>query len=127
MFDCTEVTDVDGLTLRLVTSDSGLRAIDLDLSRRIEGNRRGTHPIAREAARQLRAYFAGSCGGSTSRWIWRAPISNSAYGANWSVSRTGTRSYLQIAAGHGARRGRCAPWERTMGSTPSQSWCLAIG
>src|ERR1017187_9139686 len=59
MFDCTEATVVDGLTVRLVTSDSGLRAIDFDLSRPVEGSRYEIHPIAIEAARQLRAYFGG--------------------------------------------------------------------
>src|SRR5260370_38146226 len=59
MLDCTEVTVVDGVILRLVASDSGLRTIEFEPWRRLQGCRRGTHPVAGEAVRQLRAYFAG--------------------------------------------------------------------
>ena len=51
MFECTEATVVDGLDVRLVTSDCGLRAIDFDLTRPVEGSRYGIHPIATEATR----------------------------------------------------------------------------
>ena len=59
MLDCTEATVVDGLTLRLVANDSGLRSIEFEPWRRLQGYRPGTHPVAAEAVRQLRAYFAG--------------------------------------------------------------------
>jgi methylated-DNA-[protein]-cysteine S-methyltransferase len=59
MLDCTEATVVDGLTLRLVANDSGLRSIEFEPWRRSQGRRSGTHPVAAEAVRQLRAYFSG--------------------------------------------------------------------
>src|SRR5260370_5017527 len=59
MFDCTEAKVVDGLTLRLVASDSGLRSIEFEPWRRLQCCRTGTHPVAGEAVRQLRAYFSG--------------------------------------------------------------------
>src|SRR5437899_10516473 len=102
MLDCTEVTVVDGLTLCLVASDSGLAAIDLNyLSPRAV--RPGTHPIAAEAARQLRAYFAGELrefdlpldmhGTDFQLRVWRE-LARIPYGE--------TRSYSQIAAAIGA-------------------------
>src|ERR1035441_1272053 len=105
MFNCTEATVVDGLTVRLVTSDSGLRAIDFDLSRPVEGSRYGIHPIATEAVRQLRAYFAGQLrrfdlpldmeGTDFQLRVWRE-LENIRYGE--------TRSYLEIAEAIGAPR-----------------------
>jgi methylated-DNA-[protein]-cysteine S-methyltransferase len=105
MFNCTEATVVDGLTLRLVTSDSGLRAIDFDLSYPVEGSRSGIHPIATEAARQLRAYFAGHLrrfdlpldmrGTDFQLRVWRE-LERIPYGE--------TRSYRQIAEALGAPR-----------------------
>src|ERR1035438_1533137 len=105
MFNCTEATVVDGLTVRLVTSDSGLRAVDFDLSRPVEGSRYGIHPIATEAVRQLRAYFAGQLrhfdlpldlrGTDFQLRVWRE-LERIPYGE--------TRSYLQIAEAIGAPR-----------------------
>jgi O-6-methylguanine DNA methyltransferase len=105
MFDCTEVKVVDDLTLRLVTSDSGLRAIDFDISGPIAGSRGGIPPIASEVARQLRAYFAGQLrrfdlpldiqGTEFQLRVWRE-LERIPYGE--------TRSYLQIAAAIGAPR-----------------------
>jgi methylated-DNA-[protein]-cysteine S-methyltransferase len=104
MLDSTEVTIVDGLTLRLVSSDSGLRAIDFRLGAP-QGSRTGTHPIAMEAARQLRAYFAGQLrrfdlpldmqGTPFQLAVWRE-LERIPYGE--------TRSYSQIAAAIGAPR-----------------------
>ena len=105
MFECTEATVVDGLTVRLVTSDCGLRAIDFDLSRPVEGSRYGIHPIATEALRQLRAYFAGQLrrfelpldlrGTDFQLRVWRE-LERIPYGE--------TRSYLEIAEAIGAPR-----------------------
>ena len=105
MFDCTEATVVDGLTVRLVTSDSGLRAVDFDLSRPVDDGRYRIHPIATEAVRQLRAYFAGQLrrfdlpldlrGTDFQLRVWRE-LERIPYGE--------TRSYLQIAEAIGAPR-----------------------
>ena len=105
MFNCTEATVVDGLTVRLVTSDCGLRAIDFDLSRPVEGSRYGIDPITTEAARQLRAYFGGQLrrfdlpldmrGTDFQLRVWRE-LERIPYGE--------TRSYLQIAEAIGAPR-----------------------
>jgi methylated-DNA-[protein]-cysteine S-methyltransferase len=102
MLDCTEVTVVDDLTLRLVASDSGLRSIDLKYLCPRGGVRPGTHPIAAEAARQLRAYFAGKLrefdlpldmhGTDFQLRVWRE-LERIPYGE--------TRSYSQIAAAIG--------------------------
>jgi methylated-DNA-[protein]-cysteine S-methyltransferase len=103
MLDCTEVTVVDGLTLRLVASDSGLTVIDLKYLSPARAACPGTHPIAIEAARQLRAYFAGELrefdlpldlhGTDFQRRVWRE-LQRIPYGE--------TRSYSQIAAAIGA-------------------------
>jgi methylated-DNA-[protein]-cysteine S-methyltransferase len=105
MFECTEATVVDGLSVRLVTSDCGLRAIDFDLSRPVEGSRYGIHPIATEALRQLRAYFGGQLrrfdlplemvGTDFQLSVWRE-LERIPYGE--------TRSYLEIAEAIGAPR-----------------------
>ena len=105
MFECTEATVVDGLDVRLVTSDCGLRAIDFDLSRPVEGSQHGIDPIATEAVRQLRAYFAGQLrrfdlpldlrGTDFQLRVWRE-LERIPYGE--------TRSYLEIAEAMGAPR-----------------------
>src|ERR1017187_6118211 len=59
MLLCTEVTLVDGLTVRLVSSDSGLRAIEFEPWSPVQGSHPGAHRISSEAVRQLRAYFDG--------------------------------------------------------------------
>ena len=50
---------VSGVWLRLVGGAEGLRAIDLHRSLPVEGKADGGHPVLREAARQIRAYFTG--------------------------------------------------------------------
>src|ERR1017187_5223624 len=105
MVECTEATVVDGLSVRLVTSDCGLRAIDFDHSRPVDDSRYGIHPIATEAVRQLRAYFAGQLrrfdlpldlrGTDFQLRVWRE-LERIPYGV--------TRSYLQIAEAIGAPR-----------------------
>ena len=99
----TDVTILDDLTVRLVTSDCGLRGIDFHLSGPTEGGGSGIHPIASEAARQLRAYFAGELrrfdlpldmrGTDFQLRVWRE-LERIPYGE--------TRSYLQIAEAIGA-------------------------
>ncbi len=94
---------VDGLTLRLVASDSGLSVIDLIYLSSARAASPGTHPIAIEAARQLRAYFAGELrefdlpldlhGTDFQLRVWRE-LQRIPYGE--------TRSYSQIAAAIGA-------------------------
>src|ERR1035438_1227704 len=105
MLVCTEVNLVDGLNVRLVSSDSGLRAIEFELWRPAEGGRQGLHPTASEAVRQLRAYFAGQLrrfdlpldmhGTPFQLRVWRE-LERIPYGE--------TRSYSQIAAAIGAPR-----------------------
>ncbi len=94
---------VDGLTLRLVASDSGLSTIDLNYFNSPRGVRTDTHPIAAEAVRQLQAYFAGNLrqfnlpldmhGTDFQLRVWRELV-RIPYGE--------TRSYSQIAAAIGA-------------------------
>ncbi len=97
------VTLVDGLTVRLVSSDSGLRAIDFEPFRAIDGEPADSAPITVEAARQLRAYFAGDLrrfelpldlrGTPFQLRVWEALL-DIPYGE--------TRSYLQIAQAIGS-------------------------
>ena len=105
MLDCTEVSLVDGVTLRLVASDCGLRSIEFEPWRRLPGCRTGTHPIAAEAVRQLRAYFSGKLrrfdlpldlrGTEFQLRVWRE-LETIPFGE--------TRSYGQIAAAIDAPR-----------------------
>src|SRR6266568_325698 len=57
MIEWTEICLVDDLTVRLVKSNLGLRAIHFRLAEPVEGERNDSSPIARETARQLTAYF----------------------------------------------------------------------
>jgi methylated-DNA-[protein]-cysteine S-methyltransferase len=59
MAEWTEVCLVDDLTVRLVTSNLGLRAIHFRLDEAVAGERNDDAPVARETVRQLNAYFAG--------------------------------------------------------------------
>jgi methylated-DNA-[protein]-cysteine S-methyltransferase len=105
MLVCTVVTLVDGLTVRLVSSDSGLRAMEFEPFFSVQGCHPGTHPTAGEAVRQLRAYFAGQLrrfdlpldlqGTPFQLRVWRE-LERIPYGE--------TRSYSQIAAAIGAPR-----------------------
>src|SRR4030095_7865439 len=103
MLECTEVTIVDDLNLRLVASDSGLRAIDFQPWRPMQDTRPGNHPIPPEAERQFGAYFAGHLrrfdlpldiqGTDFQLRVWRE-LEGIPYGE--------TRSYTQIATAIGA-------------------------
>src|ERR1039458_10606591 len=59
MLEFTEVTLIDGLTVLLVAGDCGLRAIDFRSELPAKGERNDANRVTVEAARQLRAYFAG--------------------------------------------------------------------
>jgi methylated-DNA-[protein]-cysteine S-methyltransferase len=50
---------IDGVNLRLVASENGIRRILLGWSGWPEGRREPGHPLLVEATSQLRAYFAG--------------------------------------------------------------------
>ena len=103
MLNWTEVTVVDGVSVRLVSSDSGLKAIDFAPWRAVEGERQDATPMLVEAARQLRAYFAGDLrqfdlpldlhGSPFQLRVWKALL-DIPYGE--------TRSYLQIAQALGS-------------------------
>src|SRR5262249_54098086 len=100
----TEIQVIDGLRLRMVASDRGIRAIDFHLNRPMEGAaRHDANKLLKEAGRQLRSYFAGDLrtfdlpldmqGTPFQKRVWdellRIP-----YGK--------TRSYLQVAVAVGA-------------------------
>jgi methylated-DNA-[protein]-cysteine S-methyltransferase len=59
MLHWTEITLVDGLKLRLVASNLGLRAVEFQPFRQLDGEPCSAHEVLREAANQLQAYFAG--------------------------------------------------------------------
>jgi methylated-DNA-[protein]-cysteine S-methyltransferase len=99
----TQVSLVDGVTIRLVSSDSGLRAIDFAPWRAMEGERQDGTPVALEAARQLRAYFGGELrqfdlpldlrGSEFQMRVWNALLG---------IPFGETRSYRQIAQAIGS-------------------------
>lgn len=105
MLVCTEVNLVDGLTVRMVSSDSGLRAIEFEPWLTAGDWQRGSHPILSEAVRQLRAYFAGQLrqfdlpldmqGTAFQLRVWRE-LARIPYGE--------TRSYRQVAEAIAAPR-----------------------
>jgi hypothetical protein len=59
MLEWTDVRFVDDVSLRLVASDCGIRAIEFTPPKPVDGHRQDGNPLLREAASQLRAYFAG--------------------------------------------------------------------
>jgi methylated-DNA-[protein]-cysteine S-methyltransferase len=103
MIEWTEISPVDDLTVRLVVSPAGLRAIHFRLWEPVEGQRNDSNPIARETARQLVEYFNNRLrhfdltldlqGTPFQIRVWRELL-RIPYGE--------TRSYIQIADGLGA-------------------------
>ncbi|HUA60127.1 MAG TPA: methylated-DNA--[protein]-cysteine S-methyltransferase [Verrucomicrobiae bacterium] len=59
MTDWTDENVLDDVTLRLVASENGILEILLHWEKPADGRHNPTHPVLREAACQLRAYFAG--------------------------------------------------------------------
>jgi len=59
MTDWTDENVLDDVTLRLVASENGILEILLHWEKPADGRHNPAHPVLREAARQLRAYFAG--------------------------------------------------------------------
>lgn len=102
MLEWTEVLFVDGLRLRLVASDSGIRAIEFIPAKPVDGHRQDANPLLREAASQLHAYFARDLrrfeipldmpGTEFQKSVWRE-LEKIPYGE--------TRSYSQVAAAIG--------------------------
>jgi O-6-methylguanine DNA methyltransferase len=105
MLEFTEVTLIDGLTVLLVAGDCGLRSIDFRSEPPAGGERNDANRVTVEAARQLRAYFAGQLrrfdlpldmqGTPFQLRVWHE-LERIPYGE--------TRSYRQIAAAVGAPR-----------------------
>ena len=92
-----------GVTLRLVASPAGVRAIDFHLDQPATGDPGTSNPVLDEAAAQLRAYFAGELrvfhlpldprGTEFQLRVWRH-LETIRYGE--------IRSYLQVATAIGA-------------------------
>jgi methylated-DNA-[protein]-cysteine S-methyltransferase len=59
MTPATDEILIDGAKLRLVASETGILGISFRPTGPLEGPGGGGHPLLAEAARQLRAYFAG--------------------------------------------------------------------
>ena len=103
MLEWTEAKVMDGMGLLLVASASGIRGIQFD-PQPVEGFQRNDgNPLLIEAARQLRAYFAGQLrefllpldieGTDFQKRVW-GQVAAIPYGE--------TRSYLQIATAIGS-------------------------
>jgi methylated-DNA-[protein]-cysteine S-methyltransferase len=105
MLEWTRVKVLDGVDLRLVTSASGIRAIEFDARPVSECQRNDGNPLLIEAVRQLQAYFAGQLrkfqlpldieGTDFQKRVWHE-LENIPFGE--------TRSYSQIAAAIGSPR-----------------------
>jgi len=104
MLEWSQANFADGPNLLLVTSSAGIRAILFDRGQPIpEGERNDENPLLLEAARQLRAYFAGALrefqlrldmqGTDFQKRVWRQ-LTTIPYGE--------TRSYSQIAEAIGS-------------------------
>jgi len=102
MLEWTELLFVDDLKLRLVASESGIRAIEFTPAKLLDGRRNDANPILGEAASQLHSYFAGNLrqfhlpldmsGTEFQKRVW-SQLEKIPYGE--------TRSYAQIAAAIG--------------------------
>jgi methylated-DNA-[protein]-cysteine S-methyltransferase len=98
-------TNVDGIDLRLAASETGVCGIEFHWPRVARGERNDSHPCLREAARQLRAYFAGDLrvfdlpldlqGTDFQKRVWRQLLT---------IPYGETRSYSEVAAAIGAAR-----------------------
>ena len=103
MIEWTETLFVDGLKLRLVAGESGIRAIEFHPSGPAPGSRNDSNPMLRALATQLQNYFAGDLrkfdlpldfqGTDFQKRVW-CELETIPYGE--------TRSYAQIAARIGA-------------------------
>jgi methylated-DNA-[protein]-cysteine S-methyltransferase len=103
MLEWTGVRVLDGVELRLVASDMGIRAIEFEPWRVLACQRNDGNPLLMEAVRQLQAYFAGQLrefqlpldieGTEFQKRVWRE-VAAIPYGE--------TRSYLQIATALGS-------------------------
>ena len=92
-----------GLTLRLVVSPAGIRAIDFDLERPCTAQRNEGNALLREAEAQLNCYFAGGLrefrlpldlqGTAFQKRVWETLLT---------IPYGESRSYSQIATGIGA-------------------------
>jgi methylated-DNA-[protein]-cysteine S-methyltransferase len=105
MLEWTEVKVVDGVDLRLVASTSGIRAIEFDLQPVPDCQRNDQSPLLLEAARQLRAYFAGALREfSLPLDIEGTEFQKRVWGQVAAIPYGETRSYLQIATAIGSPR-----------------------
>ena len=104
MTEWTEAQIVDGVRLRMVASETGVRAIDFHSTYPVDGSTRNDRqPLLKEAALQLRAYFAGDLrafdlpldmqGTPFQKRVW-SELERIPYGE--------TRSYMQVAVAIGA-------------------------
>ena len=105
MTEWTEIASGDDLTIRISAGEGGICAIHLNPAGPAAGRRNDGHPRLLEAARQLRAYFAGELrefrlaldlrGTDFQKRVWRE-VAAIPYGE--------TRSYGEIALAIGAPR-----------------------
>src|SRR5690242_3931211 len=104
MPEWTEVQVVDGLRLRMVASEAGIRAIDFHLTWSVENlARNDSNALLKETVQQLRAYFNRKLrifdlpldmqGTDFQKRVWRE-LEKIPYGE--------TRSYMQVAEASGA-------------------------
>src|SRR5215831_11904070 len=120
----TEITVNGGLVLKLVATDAGIRAIEFPPPRPLDAQRDDTHPLMRELALQLQAYFAGDRSRHDRHTLPKAGLGSS---GDHPVRRD-----AQLYAGsEGHRRGEGRPRGRSgqrlepgadRGALPSRHW-----
>lgn len=97
------VTRFDGLSLRMVASDSGVRMIEFPEFRSTTGERNDSNPFLVETARQLNAYFAGKLRIFELQLDMRGtPFQMRVWAELLKIPYGETRSYQQIAVATGA-------------------------
>ena len=105
MLEWSPVSLVDGLNVRLVAGPKGLVEINFRESMSEKGERNDLNPDILEAARQLRAYFAGTLRDFDLPLDLRGtPFQLKVWHALETIPYGETRSYLQIATGIGAEK-----------------------
>ncbi len=102
MPEWSDVQVDDGLTVRISTSQPGVRSIEFEPFRPAGDQRNDRNPLIEETARQLREYFAGA------RRAFDLPLDMQGTGFQkrvWQYLETipygHTRSYAQVAAAIG--------------------------
>ena len=128
MTEWMQLEAAEGVVLRVTAGPAGIRSIEINPRREPAGARNDENPMLKEAAAQLRDYFAGRRRGfdlpldphgtEFQRRVWQA-LAEIPYGE--------TRSYRDIAGAPWACPAPCAPSARPMAAILCRYSCHATG